>query len=86
MLMSRLRSVLGRDRIEHRDRGYLLRCDWLDAAELAVLTDEVDAAGGRATWLARSRRPGWRCRWSAARARSRCPASGRGCGRRSWSG
>jgi len=46
VLMSRLRSVLGRDRIEHRDRGYLLRCDWLDAAELAVLTDEVERRGG----------------------------------------
>src|ERR1700689_5942894 len=31
VLMSRLRSVLGRDRIEHRDRGYLLHCDWLPA-------------------------------------------------------
>ena len=45
VLLSRLRSVLGRDRIEHRDRGYLLRCDWLDAAELAVLTDEVERRG-----------------------------------------
>ncbi len=43
VLMSRLRSVLGHDRITHRDRGYLLRCDWLDAAELAVLTDEVES-------------------------------------------
>jgi DNA-binding SARP family transcriptional activator/tetratricopeptide (TPR) repeat protein len=43
VLMSRLRSVLGRDRIEHRDQGYLLRCDWLDATELAVLTREVEA-------------------------------------------
>jgi DNA-binding SARP family transcriptional activator len=42
VLMSRLRSVLGRDRIGHRDGGYLLRCDWLDAAELATLTDETD--------------------------------------------
>ena len=41
VLMSRLRSVLGRDRIDHRDGGYLLRCDWLDAAELAMLTDET---------------------------------------------
>jgi len=41
VLLSRLRSVLGRDRIEHRDGGYLLHCDWLDAAELAGLTDEV---------------------------------------------
>jgi DNA-binding SARP family transcriptional activator len=42
VLMSRLRSVLGKDRIEHRDNGYLLRCDWLDAAELAALIDEVE--------------------------------------------
>ena len=46
VLMSRLRSVLGRDRIEHRDHGYLLHCDWLDATELAVLTDEVDRRRG----------------------------------------
>ena len=26
VLISRLRSVLGRDRIQHRDRGYLLAC------------------------------------------------------------
>ena len=37
VLMSRLRSVLGRERISHRDRGYLLTCDWLDASELAAL-------------------------------------------------
>ena len=42
VLMSRLRSVLGRDRIEHCDRGYLLHCDWLDATELAMLTREVE--------------------------------------------
>ena len=42
VLMSRLRSVLGRDRIEHRDGGYLLRADWRDAAELVQLTDEID--------------------------------------------
>jgi DNA-binding SARP family transcriptional activator/tetratricopeptide (TPR) repeat protein len=46
VLMSRLRSVLGRDRIEHRDHGYLLHCDWLDVTELAVLTDEVDRRRG----------------------------------------
>jgi DNA-binding SARP family transcriptional activator len=46
VLMSRLRSVLGRDRIEHHDGGYLLRCDWLDAAELAKLTDETDRRRG----------------------------------------
>jgi DNA-binding SARP family transcriptional activator len=43
VLMSRLRTVLGRDRIEHRDQGYLLHRDWLDAAELAALTREVEA-------------------------------------------
>ncbi len=41
VLVSRLRSVLGRDRIEHRDGGYLLNCDWVDASELAALTDET---------------------------------------------
>ncbi|HEX5289291.1 MAG TPA: BTAD domain-containing putative transcriptional regulator [Streptosporangiaceae bacterium] len=43
VLMSRLRTVLGRDRIEHRDQGYLLHCDWLDATELAVLAREMQA-------------------------------------------
>jgi DNA-binding SARP family transcriptional activator/tetratricopeptide (TPR) repeat protein len=42
VLVSRLRSVLGRDRIEHRDHGYLLNFDWLDAAELTGLTEEMD--------------------------------------------
>ena len=42
VLIGRLRSVLGRDRIEHRDHGYLLHCDWLDATELAMLTREVE--------------------------------------------
>ena len=46
VLMSRLRSVLGRDRIQHRDSGYLLHCDWLDATELAVLADEVERRRG----------------------------------------
>ncbi|MBV9796028.1 MAG: AAA family ATPase [Actinobacteria bacterium] len=42
VLISRLRSVLGRDRIQHHDRGYLLACDWLDASELAALVEEID--------------------------------------------
>jgi len=46
VLISRLRSVLGRDRIQHRDHGYLLVCDWLDASELAALTEEVDRRRG----------------------------------------
>jgi len=41
VLISRLRSVLGKERIEYRNGGYLLRADWLDAAELATLTDEA---------------------------------------------
>lgn len=51
VLMSRLRSVLGRDRIEHRSAGYLLRYDWLDAAELALLTDEVERRGAAGNML-----------------------------------
>ena len=46
VLMSRLRSVLGKERIEHRDGGYLLRADWLDATELAALTDEAQRRHG----------------------------------------
>jgi tetratricopeptide (TPR) repeat protein len=46
VLISRLRSVLGRERIQHRDRGYLLVCDWLDASELAALTQEMDRRRG----------------------------------------
>ena len=46
VLMSRLRSVLGKERIEHRDGGYLLRADWLDAIELAALTDEAERRQG----------------------------------------
>ncbi len=42
VLISRLRSVLGRGRIDHNDAGYLLAADWLDAAELAALTAEVE--------------------------------------------
>src|SRR5258708_23956930 len=41
VLMSRLRSVLGRDRIGRRDSGYLLSYDWLDAVELATLVGEM---------------------------------------------
>ena len=46
VLVSRLRSVLGRDRIQRRDRGYLLVCDWLDASELTALTEEMDRRRG----------------------------------------
>ncbi len=46
VLMSRLRSVLGRERIEHRDGGYLLHFDWLDVAELAHLLAEIERRRG----------------------------------------
>jgi DNA-binding SARP family transcriptional activator len=46
VLMSRLRSVLGRDRIERRDGGYLLHADWQDAVELRQLTEEIDRRRG----------------------------------------
>ena len=42
VLMSRLRSVLGRERIPHHDGGYQLNCDWLDATELAALSGEME--------------------------------------------
>jgi DNA-binding SARP family transcriptional activator len=42
VLMSRLRSVLGRDRIEHQPGGYVLHADWQDTIELRHLTDEID--------------------------------------------
>jgi DNA-binding SARP family transcriptional activator len=45
VLMSRLRSVLGRDRIEHQPGGYVLHADWQDTIELEHLTDEIDRRG-----------------------------------------
>jgi len=42
VLVSRLRGVLGRDRLEHGDGGYRLRYDWLDADELAGLVQEIE--------------------------------------------
>jgi DNA-binding SARP family transcriptional activator len=42
VLMSRLRAVLGRERIEHTPHGYLLHADWQDTIELRHLTDEID--------------------------------------------
>jgi DNA-binding SARP family transcriptional activator len=42
VLMSRLRGVLGRDRIEHRSGGYLLHADWQDDTELSQLTAETE--------------------------------------------
>lgn len=42
VLVSRLRVVLGRERLEHGDGGYRLHYDWLDADELADLLEEVE--------------------------------------------
>ncbi|HYN72152.1 MAG TPA: BTAD domain-containing putative transcriptional regulator [Nakamurella sp.] len=41
VLVSRLRAVLGRERLEHGDNGYRLHYDWLDADELTALSAEV---------------------------------------------
>jgi DNA-binding SARP family transcriptional activator len=41
VLMSRLRGVLGPDRIQHGDGGYRLDCDWLDITSLEELADEA---------------------------------------------
>lgn len=42
VLASRLRRVLGRDRVEHTDGGYRLRADWLDVAELEAVVAEAE--------------------------------------------
>ncbi len=41
VLVSRLRGVLGRDRIQHGDAGYGLHYDWLDVDEVEALTGEI---------------------------------------------
>jgi DNA-binding SARP family transcriptional activator/tetratricopeptide (TPR) repeat protein len=54
VLMSRLRRVLGPDRIQHGDGGYRLDCDWLDITSLEELADEARQrlrAGSAATAL-----------------------------------
>jgi DNA-binding SARP family transcriptional activator/tetratricopeptide (TPR) repeat protein len=42
VLMSRLRAVLGRERIDRRDAGYVLHYDWLDIEQLSHLVAEID--------------------------------------------
>ena len=42
VLVSRLRGVLGRDRIEHVESGYRLVYDWLDAVELETISAEIE--------------------------------------------
>ena len=41
VLVSRLRAVLGRERIVHADAGYRLAYDWLDVDELAAVSTEA---------------------------------------------
>jgi DNA-binding SARP family transcriptional activator/tetratricopeptide (TPR) repeat protein len=46
VLVSRLRQVLGADRVVRSEAGFALRVDWLDVDELAVLVGEASAALG----------------------------------------
>ncbi|MEO8695805.1 MAG: BTAD domain-containing putative transcriptional regulator [Acidimicrobiales bacterium] len=49
VLVSRLRTVLGADRLHHVDAGYVLRADWLDVVEFDARADDATArlrAGG----------------------------------------
>lgn len=58
VLASRLRRALGRERIEHVERGYRLHYDWLDADELESVTSEIQRrldAGNRSGAAAAAR-------------------------------
>jgi DNA-binding SARP family transcriptional activator len=46
VLVSRLRRVLGQDRVVRTDAGYALVADWLDLDDLAARVDEASAALG----------------------------------------
>ncbi len=48
VLVSRLRGVIGRDRLIRSDAGFVLVVDWLDIDELAALVEEADGALGDA--------------------------------------
>ena len=79
VLMSRLRSVLGRDRIEHRDRGYLLRSTGSTRPSWPRSPTRWSGGAARATWSGPPPRPGSRSRCSAAPGPCRYPVSGRSC-------
>lgn len=52
VLASRVRRLLGRDRVEHTDHGYRLRADWIDLTELELVVREAErrlAAGEAST-------------------------------------
>jgi DNA-binding SARP family transcriptional activator len=58
VLASRLRRVVGRERVEHVERGYRVHYDWLDADELESLSAEVSRrrdAGNRSGAAAAAR-------------------------------
>jgi DNA-binding SARP family transcriptional activator/tetratricopeptide (TPR) repeat protein len=42
VLVSRLRGIIGRERIEHVDGGYRLRYDWMDVDEVESLIPEIE--------------------------------------------
>lgn len=42
VLASRIRRLVGRDRVEHTDQGYRLRADWIDLTELDQLVRETE--------------------------------------------
>lgn len=44
VLVSRLRGVLGQDRLPRTDAGYALRADWLDLDELTARTEQAAGA------------------------------------------
>ncbi|MGH9281385.1 MAG: AfsR/SARP family transcriptional regulator, partial [Acidimicrobiales bacterium] len=55
VLVSRLRRVVGAERIARTDQGYALSVDWLDVPELASLADTAAAAlAGRRVGVARA--------------------------------
>lgn len=55
VLVSRLRAVLGADRLQRTDAGYALVADWLDLDELAArVTEAADALGSGRLGAARA--------------------------------
>ena len=55
VLVSRLRPVIGADRISRTDAGWALDVEWLDVAELEARVDEAARAGSPSAALAAAR-------------------------------
>lgn len=55
VLVSRLRPVLGADRVRRTDAGWALAVDWLDVTELEARVEEAARAGSPSTSLAAAR-------------------------------